>query len=389
MEAAEKFSSLSGGIRGRRVRIFHLFSNYKFTGPADPALLLAESQQNLGHDVSFFCGGSPKGTPSHLADVAKERGLDCHVDLHLSKHFQPTSLLGDVLRLRQRIAEEQPDLLHCHLPGDHLLASLARGSGAQGPRIIKSHYQEEPTRNLRGRYCRTRTDLWISPTPSATRHLSDWQVPPGRIVELPPAVDLTRFLPMKERQSNSEDESIRVAVVARMQRHRLFPELIEGFSRAANEDPRLQLEVFGRGTHQEEVAHLPAHRSGHAHRIHFRGYLEGDRYPEMLSQADILLFLVPGSDGTCRAAREALACGVPVISSRRGLLPELIPSEAGIHLTDESPQSISHALLTLSGDRSLRKSMGFEARRYSEQACNPAEQARSLEISLQRLSGSF
>lgn len=367
------------------MKIFHLFSNYKFTGPADPALLLAKSQQDLGHTVTFFGGNPTENSTHHLQQVAAQRGLDYSSALQLSKHLRPWSLLKDVSRLKRLIETEKPDWIHCHLPGDHLLACLAKGS--HSPLIVKSQYDLNPLKTIRGRYCRPNTDLWVTPTASATHRMLEWRVPQNRILERPPVIDLIRFQPDSRKSVPSlEVDPIRVGVVARMQRHRRFPELIRGFSQAARENPCLQLHIFGRGTHQNEVAKIPAKESGFSDRIHFQGYLDSEDYPARLRQLDILIFLVPGSDGTCRAAREAMACGVPVISSNRGLLPELIPAEAGILLESDSPDSISRALLRLARDYELRRTMGSAGRSYSESFCSTKTLAKSLDSVLQGLS---
>ena len=364
------------------MKIFHLFSNYKFTGPADLALLLAKSQQNHGHEVLFFSGAPPHGTPNHLADIASERGIDVRSDLFLSKHFRLRQLLRDLKTLKKRVEEEKPDWIHCHLPGDHLLGCLA--TGKQSPPIIKSQYDLYPVKNLRGRYCRSRTDLWITPTPTATRNLLSWKVETNRILEHPPIVDLHRFQPETgETETEKTGDSIHIGVVARMQHHRRFPELIRGFSLAAMEDPSLNLHIFGRGTHQDEVAKIPARESGFADRIHFPGYLDSNQYPGHLSKMDLLIFLVPGSDGTCRAAREAMASGVPVIASRRGLIPELIPSTAGLLLDDDSPETISRAILQLSRETGLRRDLAAGGRAYTESFCNAETLSQTLESVLQ------
>ena len=378
METSKKTASLTGEIRRRRVKIFHLFSNYKFTGPADLALLLAKSQLNLGHEVLFFSGTPPYGTPNHLAGIASERGIVYRPDLHLPKHFHFRQLLKDLNTLKAIVAEEKPDWIHCHLPGDHLLGCLAKGEKA--PPIVKSQYELNPVNNLRGKYCRPRTDLWISPTPTATQNLLSWKVETNRILEHPPIVDLQRFQPeTRESETEKTGDSIHIGVVARMQHHRRFPELIKGFSLAAMEDPSLNLHIFGRGTHQDEVAKRPAKESGFADRIHFSGYLDSNQYPGHLRRLDLLIFLVPGSDGTCRAAREAMASGVPVIASRRGLLPELIPSTAGLLLDDDSPEAISRAILQLSRETGLRRDLAAGGRAYTESFCNAEILFQALE----------
>ena len=382
MEAPQKVATFTSEIRGRRVKIFHLFSNYKFTGPADLALLLAKSQQNLGHEVVFFSGTPPHESPNHLEEIANERGIAVRSDLFLPKHFRLRQLLNDFKTLKQKIVEEKPDWIHCHLPNDHLLGCLVKGK--QSPPIVKSQYDLDPVKKLRGRYCRPRTDLWITPTPSATRNLRSWKISQDRILEHTPIVDLLRFQPeSKETSVVREQDSIHIGVVARMQYHRRFAELIRGFSLAAKENPALHLHILGRGTHQEEVAKKPARQSGFDDRIHFPGYLDSKLYPGQLARLDMLIFLVPGSDGTCRAAREAMASGVPVIASRRGLLPELIPPKAGLLLEDDSPEAISRAILKLSQETGLRRDLATGGRAYAESFCNAETLAQTLESVLQ------
>ena len=78
-----------------------------------------------------------------------------------------------------------------------------------------------------------------------------------------------------------------------------------------------------RGTHIEETAVQPAARLGIADRVLFAGYRAGD-YADVLRCCDVFTFLVPGSDGGCRALLEAAACAIPAVTTRRGALPDLV-----------------------------------------------------------------
>ena len=131
------------------------------------------------------------------------------------------------------------------------------------------------------------------------------------------------------------------------------------------------------------MAKEPARQSGFVDRIHFPGYLESKLYPRHLAQMDMLIFLVPGSDGTCRAAREAMASGVPVIASRRGLLPELIPPKAGLLLDNDSPEAISLAILKLSHETGLRRDLAAGGRAHTASFCNAETLSQALESVLQ------
>ncbi|MFQ5653267.1 MAG: glycosyltransferase family 4 protein, partial [Planctomycetota bacterium] len=198
-----------------------------------------------------------------------------------------------------------------------------------------------------------------------------------------PGLDLERFQCPRDgsrrRSWGATKDDLVLGVVARMQTHRLFPELIEGFASVAREDPGLHLVILGRGTNRARVAHQPARASGVGERIHFPGHLSGEEYPRSLACFDALIFLVPGSDGTCRAAREALASGVPVIASRRGQLPELIHDrENGLLLEMETPGAIAQAIRRLRSLPEMRSRLAATAREVARARFDPRRQARRV-----------
>jgi glycosyltransferase involved in cell wall biosynthesis len=169
-----------------------------------------------------------------------------------------------------------------------------------------------------------------------------------------------------------------------MHRHRRFDLLLDAVQRASKEVPSLRLFVVGRGTHQEEVARRPAARMGLGGRVVFGGYRAGD-YVDALATIDFKVFLVPGSDGSCRAVREAMAMGKPVIATKRGMLPEIvIDGETGL-LVDETPEALSHALVRLSQDADLRRRLGAAARTRALVRFSLDEQASAVESFYERL----
>jgi glycosyltransferase involved in cell wall biosynthesis len=109
------------------------------------------------------------------------------------------------------------------------------------------------------------------------------------------------------------------------------------------------------------VGEEAARRIGVADAVTLPGYFLGDEYVGALRALDFLVYLVPGTDGTCRTVREALATGVPAIVSRRGLLPELVrDGETGL-VVDEEPGALAAAMARLAEDEGLRRRMGASA----------------------------
>ncbi len=76
------------------------------------------------------------------------------------------------------------------------------------------------------------------------------------------------------------------------------------------------------------------------------------------------VFALPShQEGLCIAALEAMACGVPVVSTRCGGPQEfVIDGETG-YLTDARPPSMASAIASIIGDRPLRAKMSEKARR--------------------------
>ena len=90
--------------------------------------------------------------------------------------------------------------------------------------------------------------------------------------------------------------------------------------------------------------------------------------PELSSMLQTLdIFVIPShQEGLCISALEAMACGVPVISTRCGGPEEyVIPLETGL-LVDSRPESLASAILQLCSDRELRSQMSERCRKWIE-----------------------
>jgi len=109
----------------------------------------------------------------------------------------------------------------------------------------------------------------------------------------------------------------------------------------------------------------------------FPGYRTDD-YVDFLAAADLKLFLVPGSDGTCRAVREAMALGKPVVASSRGMLPELVSHGVTGLVVEDTPDNLARAILLLAGQPDLRRKMGEAARESALRDFRPEKQAQQV-----------
>jgi glycosyltransferase involved in cell wall biosynthesis len=220
-------------------------------------------------------------------------------------------------------------------------------------------------------------------------------VAPGRIVHLEAAVDLERFRPeagaagggsARRRALGFGPEDFVAGIVARVQPQRRFDLLLDAAERAARACPRFRLVVIGRGSKLEATAREPARARGLLDRVvFFPGYFEGADYVDVLRALDVKLFLVPGTDGTARAVREALACGLPVVCTRRGILPELVRDGVTGRVLDETPEAFAEALVALADEPAARRRMGEAARKDAEARFSLARQVETVAASYRAL----
>lgn len=351
------------------MRVLHLFANWKWTGPAELAVNICRGLRAAGVEADFACGRAPGGEVS-VAERARERGVEPVLsDLRLSKHVRLLANLRDARRVRAHARAAGVGIVHAHLPNDHLIAAWALGS-APAPRLVRTCYDGEWLfAGLRQRWALRRTDGLILASRAALEEATGrLGFPRERAFFVEPPIDTRRFDPgralpaLRERLALRPEDFV-IGIVARMQWHRRFDVLLEGVRRAAARRPELRLVVIGRGTNQDAVAKQPARALGIEGIVRFPGYLDGDDYVGALAALDAQVFLVPGSDGSCRAVREGMAMGRPVIAARRGMLPEIVADGKTGLVIDDTAFGIAAAIERLASDRAAARAMGEAALR--------------------------
>jgi len=368
------------------VRIIHLYANWKWTGPAEPAVNLAARLAGRGHEVLFVPGRPVRGLSNQIAAQARDRGLTVREGLALDKHFRPLANRRDVRLLTGWLREFRPDVVHTHTLNDHLVGGAAARRLRPDLPVVRSLYDgEAPAFGWRTRMVfGSRTDFLFSASERVRAEVvSRFGLDAERTAFADVPIDLDRFDPDREVPDLSaeygiEDGDFVVGIVARMQRHRRFDVFFDGLDRAFRDVPNLRVLVVGRGTNMREVALERAARTALSDRIVFTGYRAGDEYVATLSAMDAKVFLRPGSDGSCRAVREALAMGCPVVAARVGMLPEIVADgETGI-LVRHDAEELAAAIRRLA-DPDTRRRMARNARGAARERFDPERRAAEVE----------
>ncbi len=159
--------------------------------------------------------------------------------------------------------------------------------------------------------------------------------------------------------------------------------LLEAFARASATQPRLRLRLAG--CEATPATWHEIDRRGLAERTDLVGELPPERLREFYQSLDV--FVIPSfQEGFCIAGMEALASGVPVISTRCGGPEDFVRPGLTGFLVDEVDEMAAR-ILEITSDRPLRSRLGHSARELAAQAYSPAAFAERLAAAWQSVWG--
>ncbi|HTO70660.1 MAG TPA: glycosyltransferase family 4 protein [Myxococcota bacterium] len=353
------------------MRILQLTSDWKWTGPAEPMLHAVTGLRARGHDVDAAFPPTPAGHADGLAERARARGIEPAFQPAAGQGYLPLRDGGEVRRLRAFLREREYDVVHATHARAQLLARLALGAERSRTALVAAWTHGEPIPAwpwnwwLFGPSGCDGVAVLSERLAHSTRALAG--TPPERVGVVSGAVDTARFAPRARRSDLADSlglkpDHVAVGLVARLQPHRRVELVLESLRRALASAPGLRLLVVGRGTRAREVLDEPARRLGVDYAVLRAGYRRGDEYLDVLALMQALVFLVPGSDGSCRAVLETMAMGVPALVSRRGILPELVGAdEAGV-ACEEDAAALAAQLGSIARDPAAWRARGEAAR---------------------------
>jgi spore coat protein SA len=124
----------------------------------------------------------------------------------------------------------------------------------------------------------------------------------------------------------------------------------------------LRLKVFGASafggsattTYIRELQRAPPSN------VEFGGYKSGLALAQEFQAADIFCLPATYEEPLAMVLLEAIACGLPVVASSVGGVPEVISSRSGILVPPSDPEALASALAKLVASRELREEMSRE-----------------------------
>jgi glycosyltransferase involved in cell wall biosynthesis len=328
------------------VRIVQLVENLEVGGLERLAVDLAIAQQQSGHQAIVYCLHEA-GPLSGRLDAA---GIPV-VAFSKPPGFSP----GAVLRIARRLRIDRADVIHGHNPGVHHYAALAaRLAGV--PVAINTRHSASTSKGLpyQERYFR-----WVKPLTSHVVFVCDYvrrllepklQYPPAKCSVILNGIPLEGFL-ARPASPGSRQPRIRFGTIGRLVPAKGHSILIDAFSRISREAPGAELSIFGYGSLDAELAAQIA-RLGLEGRVRLEG--RTDDSPGALAGLDVFI-LSSVNEGLPLVILEAMAAGLPILSTSVGGVPEVLPKESSWLCPPGDAEALAAAMLQAARCRDLRE----------------------------------
>ena len=172
------------------------------------------------------------------------------------------------------------------------------------------------------------------------------------------------------------DEDILFVCVARFAAQKNHALLLRAFAQGPASDPNAHLVLVGEGALQERLEEQ-AKSFGLTHQVHFLG-LRTD-VPDVLGAMDVFV-LSSDYEGNPLSVMEAMASGLPIVSTAAGGVPDLFESgREGLIVQPGDVQGLSNSMVSLLGNREARQSMGMAAAQRARESFDVSTMVRAYE----------
>ena len=385
--------SQRGAFARMSLGVLHCYADYKWTGPSEPVAVLCRELSRRGVRSELACAPARGLHERYLSSQARRMGVRVHDEFYFDSSPDLEKTLRDIKRLSVRMQEGRYEIVHAHGSWDHVLAAVAlRRSPCRMPLLRTDHGAREYDGSLlqRLQFGPLMTDhLIVLSDRLRARAVDRLGLAPEKVTCVRGAVDVSQYRPfdpprgIRERFGLSERDLV-FTLVARVQRYRRFGVLLRAARTLRRLDERIKILVLGRGTHRRGILDEPMAEMGLEDTVRPVGYRDAD-YRQVLAMADAGLMLVPGSDGSCRAAMQMAAMGKPLVVAERGVLPDIVADgETGIVVYD-TPAGLAEAILEMAESAEQRRRWGKAARERMENLFSIDRQADELLGLYQRL----
>jgi colanic acid/amylovoran biosynthesis glycosyltransferase len=271
----------------------------------------------------------------------------------------------------EAFGDSRYDVIHCQFGPNGLVGAFLKDCGIAGRLVVTFHGSDittYPSRYGEGIYrvMYDRADAVTSGTSFTKAKLTANSCPETKITVIPVGVRMDEYA----ETDFASREPFSILSVGRLVEVKGYRWAIEAFAKVHERFPRAEYLIVGDGGLKASLEAL-AGELGVAGSVRFLGAMRDTEVAALYRTASV--FVLPSviasdgaEEGQGLVLQEAQACGLPVVSTRIGGIPEgVIEGETGFIVAQKDPAAMAERICLLLGNPELRKQMGVAGRAFA------------------------
>lgn len=344
------------------ISILHTESSIGWGGQEIRILTEARGMLDRGHRVMLL---TPEN--AEMLPVAKKMGVPVTA-INIGK-----KRIGSLLAMRGWLVNQlhEIDVINTHSSTDSWLAAVAAATLANAPPIVRTRHVSTAINNhWSTRWLYTRATGYIVTTGEALRQQlnRDNGYALNRMTSVRTGIDLQRFRPLDKQQMRVNlgvADHLTIGILATLRDWKGHNYLLDAIKLLAVEFPQWKLIVIGDGPQRARLEARVQNESL-ANTVRFVGNV--DNVPEWLSALDLFTLPSYGDEGVPQGIMQAMACGLPVVSTSVGAINEAVQDgNTGLMVATRDAAALADGLGKLMRDSTLRRRMGAASLEYAQQ----------------------
>jgi glycosyltransferase involved in cell wall biosynthesis len=390
---ASTLPTATGQSMRPRIRLLAIMEGSTVSGPAKNLLeffrIVREMEEGpiIEPTLLLFERTSQNGStpgPNELMQQAQRDEIPVHC---IPERFTfDRQVVGHLKKIVDQVA---PDIIQTHMFKSHF---LVRACGLNKNRSWVAFFHGYTTTTLK-RDLLAQLDRWSLRAPSQVVAVSDSfaraltsarGIPSERIIVLHNAIDPGWMINSPEVAPLVAPGEKLVLAVGRLSKEKGFPDLVAAIGHLKQTNPSLavKLVIVGEGL-ERPVIEDAIRRAGLEQQIKLVGHVIDVR---PYYRATDVLAISSLSEGSPNALLEAMAAGVPVVSTAVGGVPEIVThGETALLVSPQDPVALANAIQQLLTDGSLAEKMASRAQELIHSRYSPQSRAQSLVRLYERL----
>lgn len=344
-------------MSSKPLHLVHTESSCGWGGQEIRILSEARGLQQRGHRLTLVV--PPE---SRIAQAAPAWGLEV-VPLPIARKN-----LSGLMSVARWLARQRHsiDVINTHSSTDSWLAAVACQLLRDAPPLVRTRHVSSPVRS-------SRANVWLYQ--KAVRHVvvtgealrQQLHAQNGfalsSMTSVPTGIDLGRFAPApaggqtRFRQQLGLPERPTLGIVATLRNWKGHAYLVRALASLQERFPEWGLVIVGDGPQRQNLEQQVA-----AARLKDKVYFAGNQenVEDWFRSFDLATLPSYGDEGVPQSIMQAMACGLPVVSTPVGGIPEAVQAgETGLLVPPRDEAALAAALASLMSDAALRQQMGI------------------------------